>query len=66
MNVQIEQAARMPRSVTTKRRRKIAAQALEIAALREELARKETIIQTAMAVLLKPWADQPHISPGER
>jgi hypothetical protein len=46
-------AARMPRSVTSKRRRKIREQAETIARLREELDRKEIIIQTALRVLLR-------------
>jgi hypothetical protein len=47
-------AARMPRSVTSKRRRKIREQAAEITALRAEIERLNTIIQVAVRIILTP------------
>jgi hypothetical protein len=47
-----EPAARMPRSVTSKRRRKIREQAETIAQLRAEIERLNTIIQVAMRQML--------------
>jgi hypothetical protein len=50
----IELAARQPRSVTSKRRRKIREQAAEIVALREEIERLNTIIQIAVRQIIAP------------
>jgi hypothetical protein len=52
-------AARMPRSVTSKRRRKIREQAETITALRAENERLNVIIQVALSVLLRPSPTNP-------